>query len=171
MPTVPELLRTAREKAGLTTSQVAEATKLKSDQIIAIESGQYEVFPAPVYLRGSIRTYAKVLKLESATLLRQLDAELEGEGVSTDPPPLTPDSGGWVDTLMLQISRLNWWIIAVCGVVVAAMVVLWIVFRPGTPVRNQDPYGKLGPGLYTPKQGPRAGELLPLNTNQVPPGR
>ena len=58
MASVAEQLRAAREAKNLTVSQVAETTKIRGDHIRALEEGNYNVFVAPVYSRGFIRTYA-----------------------------------------------------------------------------------------------------------------
>ena len=76
MPTVAEQLRLGREAMKMEVQQVAEATKLKSDQIRALEEGRYDYFTAPIYLRGSVRTYAKLLKLDGPKLVAHLDTEL-----------------------------------------------------------------------------------------------
>jgi cytoskeleton protein RodZ len=73
MPTVAEQLRLGREAMKMEVQQVAEATKLKSDQIRALEEGNYDYFTAPVYLRGSVRTYARLLKLDGPKLVAELD--------------------------------------------------------------------------------------------------
>ena len=49
---VGEQLRKARESRRLTLSQVADATKIKSDHIAALEEGDFHPFSAPVYIRG-----------------------------------------------------------------------------------------------------------------------
>src|SRR5712664_3601126 len=64
MSTVAEQLHLAREAKSLTVHQVAEVTKIRSDHIRALEEGNFDVFSAPVYIRGFIRTYATLLKLD-----------------------------------------------------------------------------------------------------------
>jgi cytoskeletal protein RodZ len=59
---VPEQLRQARQAQNLTIQQVAEITKIRSDHIRALEEADYNVFSAPVYIRGFTRTYATLLK-------------------------------------------------------------------------------------------------------------
>ena len=86
MPTVAEQLRHGREAVKLDVHQVAEATKLKTDQVRALEQGNYDYFSAPVYVRGSLRTYARLLKLDAVTLVAQLDEEMaSSEKFSSDP--------------------------------------------------------------------------------------
>ena len=165
MPTVPETLRAAREKAALTIQQVAESTKLKTDQLRALEQGDYSVFPAPIYIRGSIRTYAKLLKLDVPSLMAQLEVEFAGSRELSDPPPLTPRGGGILDWLMLQFSKLDWRVVAGLGLVVIVLMVAWSFIRPAPTARKADPLSHLGPGLYTPKSSTQSGHVLPLATN------
>ena len=76
MPTVAEQLRTAREAQSLTVYQVAEITKIKTDHVRALEEGNYNTFSAPVYIRGFVRTYSNVLKLDVRSVMAELEAEL-----------------------------------------------------------------------------------------------
>src|SRR5438045_2494229 len=89
MPTVAEQLRRAREEQKLDVYQVAEITKIKTDHIRALESGHYDAFSAPVYIRGFVRTYAKVLKLDESQIVADLEAELGQTEKFRELPPLT----------------------------------------------------------------------------------
>lgn len=145
--------------------QVAEATKLKTDHIRALEQGDYDYFTAPVYLRGSLRTYAHLLKLDSAGLVAQLETELSStKQFSADgPAPLRKRSG--LDSIMLLLSRLNW------GVATALVVLAALVFGANAGYRAwknrkpSDPLQHLSSGMYQPAEP--AGEILPLPTNTV----
>src|SRR5438552_16144154 len=108
MATVAEQLRRAREEQNLNVYQVAEITKIKTDHIRALESGAYDSFSAPVYIRGFVRTYAKALKLDVAKVAADLDGELNQTEKFSEPPPLTKKKGRALDFLMLQLSKLNW---------------------------------------------------------------
>src|SRR5437867_9400757 len=108
MVTVSEQLRRAREEQQLDVYQVAEITKIKTDHIRALESGNFDLFSAPVYIRGFVRAYATMLKLDVPRLLADLDAELAQSEKFREPPPLTNTPHGLLDYLMLQLSRLNW---------------------------------------------------------------
>ena len=66
MPTVAEHFRAAREARNLTVQQVADATKIRTDHIRALEEGNFSVFSAPIYIRGSVKNYAAMLKLDAA---------------------------------------------------------------------------------------------------------
>src|SRR3989441_4247142 len=104
MATVSEQLRLAREAQQLDIYQVAEITKIKTDHIRALESGNFDMFSAPVYIRGFVRTYATMLKLDVPRLLVDLEAELSRSERFRDPPPLTNTPRSPLDFLMLQLT-------------------------------------------------------------------
>jgi len=161
MPTVAELLRSAREEQKLNIYQVAEITKIKTDHIRALESGTYDSFSAPVYIRGFVRTYAKALKLDVVSITDDLESELSKTEKFADPPPLMEREKKPVDFFMLQLSKVNWRILAPAGVLVVLLVLMVAGFRAcknRKPV-EEDPLKNLGPGLYQPKQ---TGDKLPL---------
>jgi len=76
MPTVAEQLRTTREARKLTVQQVADATKIRTDHIRALEEGNFNVFSAPIYIRGSVKNYATMLKMDVPKITAALVAEL-----------------------------------------------------------------------------------------------
>ncbi len=162
MLTVAEQLRQARESLNLDIHQVAEATKLKSDHVRALEEGDYGPFSAPVYLRGSVRTYAKYLKLDPTKLVVQLDAEMSQSGEGAEPAFAPPRPKSSIDSVMLLFSRVNWLVAG--SVIAAALLALAALasYRAWQGHKHNDPLKKLGPGIYAP---PAGGEMLPLPTN------
>lgn len=60
-----DLLRRIRESAGATLAQVAEITKIGRGYLRAIEANDFDMLPAPVYVRGFVVEYARVLGLDS----------------------------------------------------------------------------------------------------------
>src|ERR1044071_5997129 len=108
MSTVAEQLRQAREAKNLTIHQVADVTKIRTDHIRALEEGNFNVFSAPVYIRGFVRTYATLLKLDVPQTMAALDAELGRTEKFSEPPPLTNQPRGFVDFVMLQLSKADW---------------------------------------------------------------
>src|SRR5574340_940003 len=67
------LLREAREAAGMSVLDVSHALKLTPRQIEAIESDDYERLSGPTFVRGFIRNYARLLRLDAAPLIAELD--------------------------------------------------------------------------------------------------
>ena len=159
MLTVAEQLRTAREAQGLTVYQVAEITKIKTDHVCALEEGDYATFAAPVYIRGFVRTYGTLLRLDVATLLTALETELDQTEKFHEPPPLSDESGRFLDVVMLQLSKVNWRVaLPSLGIALALMVVI-LGYRVWRGHHAKDPLSNLGSGLYQPKQ---SGDTLPL---------
>ncbi|PWC18784.1 cytoskeleton protein RodZ [Brenneria corticis] len=72
--TIPgERLRQARERLGLTQQTVAERLCLKISTVREIEDGNTPTDLAPTFLRGYIRSYAKLVHLPESELLPMLD--------------------------------------------------------------------------------------------------
>ncbi|MBI2925044.1 MAG: helix-turn-helix domain-containing protein [Verrucomicrobia bacterium] len=161
MPTVGEQLRRSREEQALSVYQVSDITKIKTEHVRALEEGDYEVFPAPVYVRGFVRTYARLLKLDAAILLAELDVELGQTEKFRDSPHLAGQRKGPVDLLMLQLSKINWRVALPLagGVLVVAAAIFG--YRAWRTYQSADPLAGLGPGLYQPAQS-NSGEVLPL---------
>lgn len=60
-----ERLRRARECAGLDICDVAKQLNLLPAQVRALEEGRYEQFPGDLYVKGHMRSYARLLKLQA----------------------------------------------------------------------------------------------------------
>jgi cytoskeletal protein RodZ len=158
MSTVAEQLRSAREAKSLTVEQVAEMTKIRTDHIRALEEGNFNVFSAPIYIRSSVKIYAKMVKLDEAPLLAALDAELKGTAKYSEPPPLVETQKTFVDTLILLLAKLNWKVslaaIAIVLLTLMAVVSIWAWHH-----HQKNSTVKLAPGIY---QSSNPGEMLPL---------
>jgi cytoskeletal protein RodZ len=160
MPLVSEQLRRAREEQHLDIYQVAEITKIRTDHIRALESGNFDIFSAPVYIRGFVRTYGTMLKLDVPALLADLGAELGQTEKFREPPPLTNSPRSPLDFLMLQLSRLNWRIVFAVAAVGIFLILGMSVVRNRTR-RNAEAPPDLGPGLCQPRTA-QSGDTLPL---------
>ena len=68
-------LAAARIRSGLSVQQVADQLKLSQRQVTAIESSQFGDLPAMVIVRGFVRSYAKLLKLNPVPLVSLLPVE------------------------------------------------------------------------------------------------
>lgn len=161
MSTVAEQLRTAREAQNLTVYQVAEVTKIRTDHIRALDEGNYDVFSAPVYIRGFVRTYATMLKLEVPKIMDELKNELAKTDKHHEHPPLTKQSKNFLDILMFQLSRVNWRIaLPVGGTIILLLATFWI-YRAWSINKAKDPLADVKPGIYQP-QKKNSGNTLPV---------
>jgi len=161
MSTVAEQLRLAREEKKLTVYQVAEVTKIRTDHIRALEDGNFNVFSAPVYIRGFVRTYAALLKLDTPQIMTALDDELGRTDKFRDPPPLTEQTGGALNFITLQLSKLNRRTVRTIAIALVALLVILLVAALVHSHKSADPLANLPPGTYQPAQ---SGETLPLPT-------
>lgn len=164
MSSVAEQLRAAREAKNLTVYQVADVTKIKTDHVRALEEGNYDMFPAPVYIRGFIRAYAGLMKLDVPQIMAELDLELAASKKFSQPPSLSGPPRGPLDHVMYQLSKLNWRIILPLTALAVLLLLAIFGYRAWRNHKTADPLANLGPGLYQPPQK-NSGELLPLPTN------
>jgi len=159
MPTVAEQLRAAREARKLSIQQVADLTKIRTDHIRALEDGNFNAFSAPIYIRGSVKNYATMLKLDVSKILADLNAELGRTEKFAEPPPLVEESKLPLDYVMFLLSKVNAKA-AMVAVGILALVLL-IVFVNFLFRRHQgsNPPVNLPPAVYQPAN---SGETLPL---------
>ena len=73
------VLASARKAAGLSIADVAQQMRLSPRQVEALEADRYEALPGAVFVRGFIRNYARVLKLDATPLLHSLEPALDEE--------------------------------------------------------------------------------------------
>ncbi len=57
-------LREARTRQGLEFPELEELTKIRPKYLRALEDEQFEILPAPTYVRGFLRSYAEALGLD-----------------------------------------------------------------------------------------------------------
>ena len=160
MSTVAEQLRIAREAKHLTVNQVAEATKIRTDHIRALEEGNFNVFSAPVYIRGSVKNYGAYLKLDVSKLMAELNAELGQTKKFHEPPPLTDEKRGAMDFITLQLSKLTWRRGMMIGGVLLALIVIVAVFIFTRNHTQRNPLNGSKPAVY--QSGKTTGDTLPL---------
>ena len=78
-------LRKAREEADMSVDKVATALLLNTHTVKLLEADTYASLPAPTFVRGYLRGYARVLGLPSGPVLDMYDRQ------GFEPPPLTTD--------------------------------------------------------------------------------
>lgn len=68
------ILRRARERSGLALADVADKTRISPRWIRALEDAQLDILPAPVFVSGYLRTYARLVGLDGQDLLERYHA-------------------------------------------------------------------------------------------------
>ncbi|RRN54734.1 helix-turn-helix domain-containing protein [Pseudoxanthomonas sp. SGNA-20] len=114
-----ELLREAREAAGLELREVATRLRMPVHVVEALEQGRWEVIGAPVFVRGQLRSYARLLGVDLEPLLQVQVA-----------PPAPVELVSHVHTPRLQRLMENVGRRAVYVVITAAIAVpVWLATR------------------------------------------
>ncbi|HWR40432.1 MAG TPA: RodZ domain-containing protein [Patescibacteria group bacterium] len=126
MQTVGEILRSEREKKGLSVKDIEDATSIRALYLSAIEDGDYSVVPGDVYVKGFIRNYASFLGLDATQMVemyRQSQAPLPEETIEEipkEPSKVKRDSSrkkGDFGRLLMVVGiglavGLAWWMFA-----------------------------------------------------------
>lgn len=81
-----EMLKSERINQKLSLQDVAGSLKLSVKIISSIEAGNIDNLPAKTFVRGFVKSYAQLLKLDSELVLRQFQEEMG----STNPLPKVP---------------------------------------------------------------------------------
>ncbi len=113
-------LRQAREQAGLTEEQVAKDLFLDTQVIRALEADRYKDIGAPVYTRGYLRRYAKLLGVDEAAVIERYEA-MQGTPRIADPVPVSHNK---IPAPRRALPAWAWWVIALALVIAAAITLL-----------------------------------------------
>ncbi|WP_394777709.1 helix-turn-helix domain-containing protein [Undibacterium sp.] len=83
-------LAAARKQKNMSVQQVADQLKLSPRQVAAMEANQFDALPKAVIVRGFVRSYAKLLKIEAEPIIALLpqDATPAGAQVSALKPAM-----------------------------------------------------------------------------------
>jgi cytoskeleton protein RodZ len=73
-----KILAAQREAMGWTVEQVADQLKLAVRQVVALEAGDSSALPGPAVVRGFVRAYAKIVRLDPAPLVAQIPLDTPG---------------------------------------------------------------------------------------------
>lgn len=74
---VGEQLKLAREARGLAVAEIAQTLKLGARQVLALENGEWQSLPGATFIRGFVRNYARLVQIDPAPLMTQLDGLLQ----------------------------------------------------------------------------------------------
>jgi cytoskeleton protein RodZ len=118
LPSVGKRLAAARKAAGLTVEQVAEKLKLLPRQVAAIENDDHAALPGPVFVRGFIRNYARVVNLDADALVAEGAPRL-----STDSALAAPS-----EDITMPMGRGSKAVLVVAAGAVIALAVIVLVY-------------------------------------------
>ena len=118
-PSTGYLLRSARESLGLSVEDVVVRIKLAPRQIIALEADDFKALPELAFIRGFVRSYAKLLQLEVQPLLDGLPGAVKERVV---PAPVEVSFSAEKE---LHQKNVNWLAAALIVVLLIGVFVIW----------------------------------------------
>jgi len=121
-----------REERGWTVEQVASQLNLAPRQIAALESDDYPALPGMPIVRGFIRAYAKLLKVDAAPLLGAVggDTVLMHGSLAPMATLATPFSETRLPSMTDRPGLSSKWVVGVL-LVVLVVVAVWAARRGG----------------------------------------
>lgn len=155
-------LRKARIAANLTVGEVAHSLKFSPRQIERLEADDYAALPGSTIVRGFVRSYARLLKLDADRLLGDLDAAMPSVAVDVRPPDnmgIAAEPGG-LRGMSPVLSAL------VALLLAAALLALWLFFgpsatRPPAAANRNEAPPKAAPVQPTPAETANATIVAP----------
>lgn len=100
---VGSLLKTERERLGLSREQITVRTRMRTQVIEAIENEAWTSLPPAVFVRGFLRSYAKVLGVSQDTVMGLYAQSAPAERPGLEPHPEPPKSRRRAATLALLV--------------------------------------------------------------------
>jgi cytoskeleton protein RodZ len=154
-------LTAERRNLGLSLGDIARQLKLSVRQVEALERDDYASFAGPVFVRGFLRNYAKLLSLDPDALIAV--ASPSPAAVSAPPPPVEEERRTAANP---ERSRR-----ILTSVVIVALVVIAVVLLASNAARDRrvDVPGNDTPALQPPPAGgPMAQSEPPPTTSALP---
>jgi cytoskeleton protein RodZ len=130
------LLRAGREAAGLSIAAVAQQLKLAPRQVTALEEGDFAGLPGRTFVRGFVRNYARLLRLDADAVLNALPEAIAPS--AHDYPSLAPTPrpmGELPAETHARPSAARWAIPVALVAVVTVAAVYEIARPPAEPTR------------------------------------
>lgn len=121
-PSLGAVLSAARKEKNWTVEYVADHLKLSNKQIVSIEADNFAQLPTMVIVRGFIRSYAKMLKLDVEQLLVMLPGD--GKSVAMDVPLRPKLSTPFVESRSNLLGRDEHNRLYTLGIIAIALVLL-----------------------------------------------
>ena len=115
-------LKAQREAMGWTIEQIADQLKLAPRQVIALEKGDYAALPNMAVVRGFVRAYAKVVKIDATPLVAMIEVVSPTSHEAAPPRPARSPSfqESRFPSMTERSSKPAGWLVGVAAVVVVA---------------------------------------------------
>jgi cytoskeleton protein RodZ len=147
--TFPEL-KGIREARGLSLESIFETTRVGLVNLTAVENGDYNRLPPPVYARDFIRKYARAIGIDDKPILDRYEKHLESlkppqKGTEVRKP--WPEAGRRYRFLFISLAA-----VIVAGILVSAL----FLYEQGGKPPSPAPAVELSPAAVMPAPAPAA---------------
>ena len=124
-------LKAAREAAGLTLKDMFEQTRVSVVNLLAIENGNFETLPAPIYTRNFIHTYAGALGVDAGPTLRRYEDFLYAKKMQATEVEAQQKEEKKLFRNRAERHKISLWIAAI--VIVFAAAAIFVTLQYSTP--------------------------------------
>ncbi len=166
------LLRSAREAAGMSIDAVAQQLKLAPRQVTALEEGDFTHLPGRTFVRGFIRNYARLVRLDPEMVLGALPVPTVAP--TLDAPPLHATAHTMGELPTTEAPRHGWtrWAIPLTLVAIIGATAAWEWMHPAGEGGRATPRAT-PPAPEAPSKAARTAEVAgtPLPNPVAPPVR
>ncbi len=114
-----ERLQAARIQQGLSIEDIAQRMHLSTSILEAIEENNYDEITAPIFVKGYLRAYARIVLLDEEEMIQQYVNYYSGE----DPPIMS--TSNMTPELSVTDARIKWTTYLVILVLAALLGVWW----------------------------------------------
>jgi cytoskeletal protein RodZ len=159
MPTLGEELKRRREERNIALADIAEATRIGTRFLKAIEADNYSVLPGGIFTRSFIRAYAKQVGMDEDEAIALYQQQATGAPVEAvpqktesrtpsivEPPrPATPAKPRRSEPLTYTSSgtRTNWTTVVIIGGIAIFVIIIALAIisklRPSTTAAPENP--------------------------------
>lgn len=123
-------------------AEVAQILKFSTRQIEALEADEFSALPGTTIVRGFVRSYAKLLKLDGNVLLQMLDQNTPSAPADVRPP----ENMGVANQPGVERQFSPLLSVAIVLALAALLLALWHFFGPGTAKSSTTAVGQLTQG-------------------------
>jgi cytoskeleton protein RodZ len=143
-----EQIASAREQRGMTAADAARRLHMRTDFIQAIEAEDWPRLGPPIYARGFVRNYARMVGIDPSSIVEQLDAVIPSRDPETHIEPLAGATNGELQTEPVPINvrlqhaqepRAAWypWLLGAMSSLAAVLVLAVLYYTFGPTQRDQ----------------------------------
>jgi transcriptional regulator with XRE-family HTH domain len=172
-----EELKKAREQKQLSLEEAAEKTRIDEKYLAALENAEFSGLPDPLYVRGFIRRYSKLLEIDAKPMLDAYKKwEQEEHPEESRPATTLPSRSSRTQESSGQKKKwiAKWpgalWVSSIAVLLIAAGVVTWLVLDQDSSdaetVQLEEPQTETADAKPEPKERPQVELIQPAEKGE-----